>query len=140
MVSQRDFIKLLKKNFFGSAGSSLLRVDFFSCGRWRGLLFIVVCRLLIAAASRVAEHGLQEHGLSIWGSCDLECHQLCKEWQVLTSEICYFSDTGIKLLHIWDPPRPGIKPVSSALSSRFFTTEPPGKPPTTHFKQMIPEN
>ena len=29
---------------------------------------------------------------------------------------------------MWDPPRPGIKPVSSALAGRFLTTEPPGKP------------
>ena len=27
-----------------------------------------------------------------------------------------------------DLPNPGIKPVSPALASRFFTTEPPGKP------------
>ena len=30
---------------------------FFSCGEW-GLLFIVVCRHLIAVASLVVEHGL----------------------------------------------------------------------------------
>ena len=29
-----------------------------SCGKW-GLLFLVVCRLLIAMASPVVEHGLQ---------------------------------------------------------------------------------
>ena len=28
----------------------------------------------------------------------------------------------------WDLPGPGIKPVSSMLVGRFFTTEPPGKP------------
>ena len=27
-----------------------------------------------------------------------------------------------------DLPYPGIKPMSSALAGRFFTTEPPGKP------------
>ena len=27
-----------------------------------------------------------------------------------------------------DLPNPGIEPVSPALSGRFFTTEPPGKP------------
>ena len=27
-----------------------------------------------------------------------------------------------------DHPDPGIKPVSPALSGRFFTTKPPGKP------------
>ena len=29
---------------------------------------------------------------------------------------------------MWDLPRPGIQPVSPALASRFFITEPPGKP------------
>ena len=29
---------------------------------------------------------------------------------------------------MWDLPGSGIKPVSPALSGRFFTTEPPGKP------------
>ena len=29
---------------------------------------------------------------------------------------------------MWDLPRPGIAPVSPALVSGFFTTEPPGKP------------
>ena len=27
----------------------------------------------------------------------------------------------------WDPPRPGLEPVSPALAGRFFTAEPPGK-------------
>ena len=28
-----------------------------------------------------------------------------------------------------DPPDPGIDPASPALAGRFFTAEPPGKPP-----------
>ena len=32
------------------------------------------------------------------------------------------------LLHgTWDPPSPGIKPMSPVLAGGFFTTEPPGK-------------
>ena len=43
---------------FGRIGSLLLRAGFFSsCGE-RGLLFIVVRRLLIAVASLVVKHGL----------------------------------------------------------------------------------
>ena len=35
----------------------------------------------------------------------------------------------LQLLHsIWDHLRPGFRPMSTALSGRFFTTEPPGKP------------
>ena len=42
---------------FGCVGSSLLHRAFSSCGE-QGLLLVVVCRLLIAVASLVAEHGL----------------------------------------------------------------------------------
>ena len=42
--------------YFGCAGSSLLRGLFPGCAEW-GLLFAVVCRLLIAVAS-VAEDRL----------------------------------------------------------------------------------
>ena len=35
---------------------------------------------------------------------------------------------GLTLQGTWDLPGPGIKPVSPALTGRFFTTEPPGKP------------
>ena len=31
---------------------------------------------------------------------------------------------------MWDLPRPGIEPVSPTLAGGFFSTEPPGKPPT----------
>ena len=42
-----------------------------SCGE-QGLLFLVVCGLLIAAASLVAEHGLWHAGFSSCGSRALE--------------------------------------------------------------------
>ena len=33
----------------------------------------------------------------------------------------------------WDPPEPGIEPVSPALARRFLTTGPPGKPSALTF-------
>ena len=36
--------------------------------------------------------------------------------------------SGLPFLSPGDLPNPGIKPVSPALASGFFTTEPPGKP------------
>ena len=36
--------------------------------------------------------------------------------------------SGLLFLTPGDLPDPGIKPMSSALAGRFFTTEPPGKP------------
>ena len=38
---------------------------------------------------------------------------------------------------MWDLPRPGIEPVSSALVGKFFTTKPPGKP---NHKIFIPHS
>ena len=75
---------------------------FSSCGK-QGPLFIAVRGPLTVAASLVAEHRLQTRRLSNCGS------------------------RAQLLLGIWDPPRPGRKPVSPALAGRFSTTVPPGK-------------
>ena len=76
---------------------------FSSCGKW-GPLLIVVRGPLTIAASLVAEHRLQTRRLSSCGS-------------------------RAQLLHgMWDPPRPGLEPVSPALAGGFSTTAPPGKP------------
>ena len=76
---------------------------FSSCGEW-GPLFIAVRGPLTIAASLVAEHRLQTRRLSS-----------CGAWTQL-------------LCGMWDPPRPGLKPVSPALAGRLSTTAPPGKP------------
>ena len=81
---------------------------FSSCGKW-GPLFIAVCGPLTIAASLVAEHRLQTRRISSCGS-------------------------QAQLLHgMWDPPRPGLEPMSPALAGRFSTTVPPGKPPPDIF-------
>ena len=74
-----------------------------SCSKW-GPLFIAVRGPLIIAASLVAEHKLQTRRLSNCGS---------RAWL---------------LRGMWDPPRPGLEPVSPALAGRFLTTAPSGKP------------
>ena len=62
------------------------------------------CAGLTIGASLVAEHRLQTRRLSSCGS-------------------------RAQLLHgMWDPPRPGLEPMSPALAGRFSTTAPPGKP------------
>ena len=76
---------------------------FSSCGKW-GPLFIAVRGPLITTASPVAEHRLQTRRLS---NCDSRA-------QLLRG--------------MWDPPRPGLEPVSPALAGGFSTTAPPGKP------------
>ena len=76
---------------------------FSSCGKW-GPLFIVVRGPLAIAASLVAEHRLQTRRLS---SCGSRAQLLCG---------------------MWNPPRPGLEPVSPALAGRLSTTAPLGKP------------
>ena len=80
---------------------------FSSCGKW-GPLFIVVRGPLIIVASPAVEHRLQTRRLSS-----------CGPW-------------AQSLRVTWDPPRPGLEPVSPALAGRPSTTAPPGKPPS-HF-------
>ena len=76
---------------------------FFSCGK-RGPLFIPVRGPLTIAASLVVEHRLQTRRLS---SCGPRA-------QLLRG--------------MWDPPRPGLEPVSPALAGKLSTAAPPGKP------------
>ena len=40
-------------------------------------------------------------------------------------------------LSMWDPPGPGIEPVSPALVGGFFTTEPPGNPCTFSYVTFL---
>ena len=77
---------------------------FSSCGK-RGPLLIAVRGPLTIAGSLVAEHRLQTRRLSSCGS----------RAQLLRG--------------MWDPPRPGLEPVSPALAGRLPTTAPPRKPP-----------
>ena len=85
---------------------------FSSCGRW-GPLFIAVRGPLTIAASLGAEHRLQSRRLSNCGS----------RAQLLRG--------------MWDPPRPGLEPVSPALAGRLSTTAPPGKPPNLFFLKVV---
>ena len=41
------------------------------------------------------------------------------------------------LCSMWDLPGSGIKPTSPARAGKFFTTEPPGKPPQCGFKEQL---
>ena len=84
-------------------GLRLCARAFSSCGK-RGPLFIAVCGPPTIAASLVAEHRLQTPRLSNCGS------------------------RAQSLRGMRDPPRPGLEPVSPALTSRLSTTAPPGKP------------
>ena len=84
-----------------------------SCGK-RGPLLIAVRWPLTTAASLVAEHRLQTRRLSNCGS------------------------RAQPLRGMWDPPRPGLEPVSPALAGRPSTTAPPGKPWRCIFTPSVP--
>ena len=86
---------------------------FSNCGK-RGPLFIAVRGPLTIVASLVTEHRLQMHRLSNCGS----------RAQLLRG--------------MWDPPRPGLEPVSPALAGGLPTTAPPGKPPMFPFWLCFP--
>ena len=83
-------------------GLRLCARAFSSCSK-RGPLFIAVRGPLTITASLVVEHRLQTRRLSNCGS----------RAQLLRG--------------MWDPPRPGLEPVSPALAGRFSTIAPPGK-------------
>ena len=97
------FVYLFIYLFLAVLGLRFCARAFSSCGK-RGPLFIAVRGPLTITASLVAEHRLQTHRLSNCGS-----------WAQL-------------LRGMWNLPRPGLEPVSPALSGRFSTTAPPGKP------------
>ena len=80
---------------------------FSNCGK-RGPLFIAVRGPLTIVASLVAEHRLQTRRLS---NCGIRAQSL---------------------RGMWDPPRPGLEPVSLALAGRFSTAAPAGKPSFYH--------
>ena len=97
------FLGLFIYFFMAVLGLRFCASAFSSCGKW-GPLFIAVRGPLTTVASLVAEHRLQTHRLS---NCGLRTQSL---------------------RGMWDPPRPGLEPVSPALAGRFSTTAPPGKP------------
>ena len=92
------------------------------------VLGLLLCRLF-SGCSMWASHcggfscceawALGRAGFSSWGPWALG-HKLSS------------CEAEAQLLHgMWDRPEPVVKPVSPALAGRFFTPEPPGKPPAS---------
>ena len=80
-----------------------------SCGAWafsscneQGLLFVAMHVLLLVVISLV-KHQLQACGL---------------QWSQYTGSVV----AALGLSCMWNPPRPGIEPMSSALAGGFLTT------------------
>ena len=113
---------------FDCAGSSLLRWLFLSfskqgllssrsalashCGGFSCCGARALERALCSRGSVVAEHGFSS----------------CSSW-ALEHRLSSCGPRALLLSGIWDLSRSRTEPVSPALAGRFFTTEPPGKPP-----------
>ena len=102
-LERLEFIYLFIYLFLAVLGLRFCTRALSSCGE-RGPLFIAVRSPLTIAASLVVEHRLQTHRLSNCGP------------------------RSQPLRGMWDPPRPGLEPVSPALAGRLSTTVPPGEP------------
>ena len=100
-----------------------------SCGK-RGPLLVMVRGPLIVVASLVVEQGLQAHGpQQLWHSGSVVAHGLrsCGSW-ALERRLSSCGTRAQLLCGMWDPPGPGLEPVSPALAGGFLTIAPPGKP------------
>ena len=95
----------------------------------RGFSLVAVCRLFIAVASLVAEQRPQGTWASVTVARGLSS---CGSW-ALEHRLNSCGTQAWLLRGRWDLPGWQMEPVSSALSGGFFTTEPPGKPPSIPF-------
>ena len=89
-----------ERRLLSSCGAQAFHCSDLSCSRIRALGhtgFISVACGFSSCSCQALEHNLSSCGLR-----------------------------ALLLLGTWDLPRPGIKPMSSALAGGFFTTEPPG--------------
>ena len=91
---------------------------FSSCGEW-GLFFTALHRLLIVVVSSCCEtQALGHAGLS----CGAWEFSSCGLWVLECGLWCGLSSCGARaqfLCVMWNLPRPGIQPVSPALTGRF---------------------
>ena len=106
---------------------------------WLHWVFIAACRLYPVVASRGCS-SLRCAGFSLWwllllpstgsrraGSV-VVAHGLssCGLW-ALELRLSSFGTWAQLLWGMWDPPGPGLEPVSPALAGGLLTTAPPGK-------------
>ena len=89
-----------------------------------GVSLAVLCGLLSAEASLVAEHRLQ--GVQASVAVALGLHNCSSQAPEHRLRSC--GARAQLLCSMQDLPGPGIEPVSPALAGGFFTTESPQKP------------
>ena len=87
---------------------------------WLCWVFVSVRGLSLAVAS-------EGHSSSRCAGLSLS-RPLVKEHKLQTRRLSNYGSQAELLRGMWDPPRPGLEPVSPALAGRLSTTAPPGKP------------
>ena len=97
-----------------------LKIYLFIFYFWLRWVFVTACGLSLVVASR--------------GYSSLRCAGFSLQWLLLLrsmgSRHTGFSSCGawaLLLRGMWDPPGPGLEPVSPALAGGFLITVPPGK-------------
>ena len=125
------FIYLFNLFIFGCVGSSLLRTGLLQLRR-------------VGATPRCSVRAPHCGGLSCRGPRALGArasvvvvHWLssCGSWAV--EHRLGSCDARAQLLHgMWDPPGPGLEPMSPALAGGLSTTAPPGKPDPILFRKL----
>ena len=97
---------------------------FSSCGKW-GYSLLWCKGFSLWWLPLLQSTGSRHAGFSSCGSWALECR-------------CSSCGTGaLLLLSMCNLPRPGLKPMSPALTGRFLTTAPPGESQVMLLKTMI---
>ena len=88
------------------------------------LLFLVALDLCghMQKASLVVEHRLWAHGLQ-----ELQCMGSALDLQALERGLSSCGAWAELLGGLWDPPGPGVEPVSPAFAGGFLSSAPPGK-------------
>ena len=76
--------------------------------------------------------------LLLWSTCSRRTGFSSCDSQALEYRLSSCGARAQLLRGMWDPPGPGLEPVSPALAGGFLTTAPPGKPLFPYFlKQFL---
>ena len=89
-----------------------------------GYSLVAVHEFLISVLSLIVELGLQSVRASVVAARGLRS---CDSWPLEHRLSTCYSRASLSC-SMWDLTRPGIEPLSPALTGGSFTPEPPGKP------------
>ena len=96
---------------------------------WLCWVFVSVWGLSLVVASG-GHSSSQRVGLSL-------SRPLIAEHRLQTCRLSNCGSRAQSLSSMWDPPKPGLEPVSPALAGRLSTTVPPGKPLFLHLDSSL---